>query len=245
MLALSILLSTAMAEPDWVLHDLEESRPMAEVVLIVATPGVSGVAYLPWARAVERAGLDAWILSLASRGQDVEAASRQVAEGIESLRGQRESLRLLAHGYGGVLLLLAEPRAERIALVGTPLSGQAMPPSLTDPAGLVAENLPWSASLLGELPQEPYSGALDAAYRQWSVEMPVLPAPDVPVLLLASGSDVVAPPEVVRLPSQDWPDRQWHRLGLLSMELEEPDHGQLLRSEVVARRLTRFLAEGT
>ena len=245
MLALFLLNPMAMAEPDWALTDLAGGRPSAEVVLIVATPGVSEVAYLPWAQAVEGAGMDAWILSLAARDQSVESASRQVGEGVEHLRSQRGSLRLLAHGYAGVLVLLAETGAERIALVGTPLSGQAMAPSLTDPGGSVAEHLPWPAPLLGELAQEPYSGKLDAAYRQWSVEMPALPPPQVPVLLLASGSDVVAPPEVVRLPSRDWPHRQWHRLGLLSLELEEPDHAQLLRSDVVARKVLRFLEEGT
>jgi hypothetical protein len=107
----------------------------------------------------------------------------------------------------------------------------------------VAKGLPWPESLVGELPSAYCSGALARSFVAWATDFPEYAVPTVPTLLLASDLDVVAPPETVRLPSADWPDRTWHRIGIQSLARTDPSHADLLLAERVAERVAEFLAE--
>ncbi len=241
MLTLALLSTPLLASP--VLTDVGQQERGGPVALLVATPCVDPTAWLAWAEAVEGAGLDAWVISLESRGQDPARAAAELAAGARRLAETRGPLRIAAHGYGGVLALLAELPAERLALVGTPLAAQAAPVIVAAPLGPVSQGLPWPEALVGELPAAVCSGELARAYVGWAAELPALTPPGVPVLVMTSDLDVVAPPELVRLPSRAWPDRTWYRVGLQSLALTDPLHADLLAHPAVLHRLAAFLGE--
>lgn len=236
-----MLATGALAEP--VLQDAGRQRLDDPVVLVVTTPCVDPRAWLPWVEALEGRGLDAWTLELTPRGQDGPRAASEVHEAAEQLAAERGPLRVAAHGYGGVLVLLADLPVQRLALVGTPLGPQAAPVITTAPQGPVTTGLPWAPGLVGDLPPAPCAGELARSYLAWATEFPEVSVPQAPTLLLASDLDVVAPPEIVRLPSMDWPDRSWHRVGLQSLSLHDPTHAELLLDPRVAARVADFLGE--
>lgn len=242
--ALLAPLALAEAPAAWQLEDAGRSAPEARVVLVVVTPGVPLSAYLPWVEAIEEAGMDAWTLRFSSRGQGVEDITAGLQEAYSGLTEARGSVAVAAHGYAGVFTLLAALSPARLALVATPLAPHPVPVQVDAEPTLVAERLPWDPSLLGPLPAEPYSGELAAAYARWASELPALPPPTCPTLLVASTLDPVAPPELVRTPSAAWPDRTWARTGPLSMEPTEPTHAELLSDPERARVVARFLAQG-
>lgn len=239
---LTLLTSAALAEP--VLVDAGRQRLDSPVALVVATPCVAPTAWLGWVEALEGAGLDAWIVFLEPRGQDPHTAAVSLRSAAEALAAERGPLRIAAHGHGGVLALMAELPAERWALVGTPLGPQAAPVVAVAPAGPVVSGLPWPTALTGVLPTAVCAGELSRAYVGWTTALGPLPPPPGPTLVLASDLDVVAPPETVRGPSQDWPGREWHRVGIQSLLLHDPTHAELLLDPRLAARVADFLAEG-
>lgn len=224
------------------LRDAGRPAPGAPPALVVITPGLPATAALGWVEALEAQGLDAFTFQLPPRGQSVEEVVLALRAAGQALGAARGRPVVLAHGYGGVFALLAQVDAAALVLVGTPLGPHPVPVLTQAPAGPVAEAWPFDAALLGGLPVEPYSGALGRAYAAWAVEMPPLPVPPCPALLVASGLDPVAPPELVRLPSAGWPQRTWRRAGLLALDPEEPTHAGLLRDPELARELARFAA---
>lgn len=208
--------------------------------LVVVTPGVQAEAYLAWTNALEDQGLDAWLVRFPAPDQTVDSVTNGLAQAYETLAAEREVV-VAAHGYGGAFVLLSGIQPERLALVGTPLGPHAAPLTMPPAPHVVAEGLP--CTLVGSLPLEPYAAEVGLAYRAWTTEFPSYTPPKAPTLLVASGLDCVAPPETVRLPSQDWPDRHWERTGKLGLDLGELDHAMLLSDERLAHRVARFLAE--
>jgi len=211
-------------------------------VLVVVTPGIDSSAYQPWIAAIEGRGLDAWTAQ-AGPGVGPDEVVSGLRDAGRDLASRRGPLRVAAHGYGGVFALRARLGAERMALVATPLTHHAAPLAIPEAAGAGGEGLPWPTDWVGALPAAPRAASIDAAYRGWAVDLPAPPLPGCPALLVAANLDIVAPPEVVRLPSQSWPDRTWERAGLLSLELQDPLHADLLTDPGVARRVARYLAE--
>ena len=90
---------------------------------------------------------------------------------------------------------------------------------------------------------EPYAAELSLAYRAWTMDYPDYPVPRGETLVIASGLDCIAPPEAVRLPSQDWPHRTWERTGKLGLDLGELDHAGMLSDPQLADRMARYLAQ--
>ncbi len=225
------------------LVDAGRPRPGAPVALIVTTPCVDPTAWLGWTEVLEGHGFDAWWIVLESRGQDTAAAAAEVRRAADALAAERGPLVVAAHGYGGVLALVGGVQAERWALVGTPLGAQAAPVVAVAPAGPVSQGLPWPEAIVGELPPAACAGDLARDYARWSTDFPVYAPPEAPVLLIGSDLDGVAPPETVRRPSVGWLQREWHRAGLQSLALHDPDHAELLRDPHVADKVADFLGE--
>jgi len=208
--------------------------------LVVATPGVQAEAYLAWTDALEDQGLDAWLVYFPAHSQSVEKVTAGVREAYESLARDREVV-VAAHGYGGTFVLMSGIQPARLALVGVPLGPHAMPLIMAREPSIVAEGLP--CEFVGALPMEPYAAELSLAYRSWTMDYPDYPVPVGETLLIASGLDCIAPPETVRLPSQDWPHRSWERTGKLGLDLGELDHAALLTDPRLADRMARYLAQ--
>ncbi len=227
------------------LIDAGRPVPDAPVALIVTTPCVDPTAWLGWAEVLEGHGFDAWLFALPPRGQEPQDAAAELRAAADELHVSRGPLVVAAHGYGGVLALMAELPAERLALVGTPLGPHAAPVVAQAPQGPVAEGLPWPQELVGELPGAPCSGELARSYVDWATIFPDFVPPTQPVLLLASDMDPVAPPETVRRPSQGWPGRSWHRVGIQSLGLHDPTHAELLLEPRHGERVAEFLADGS
>lgn len=240
-----VLLSTALAlPPDALLADAGQARVDRRVALVLVTPGVPVEAYGAWISALEGANLDAWTLSFAPGEQSVEAIQGAVAEAFSSINAERPGIVVLAHGYAGVFALTAGLTPERLVLVGTPLAAQRTPVRTHPAEATTAEALPWDPALLGALPAEPYSGALSRAYAAWADDFPAYTAPNCPTLLVASTLDPVAPPEIVRLPSQSWTSRSWLRPGPLHFDAHDPTTAELLSDPAIAKEIARFAAEG-
>lgn len=245
MTPLCLILSALAAEPRVLLEDVGRVMPDARPALIVVTPGVPVSAYLSWTRAIEDAGLDAWVARAPSRGQEVEEIVAGVEQAFAKLAEERGAVAVAAHGYGGVFVRMAQIEPARLALVAVPLDAHPVHVEVAGVDTPVAEQLPWAPELLGGLPAEPYSGALSRAYARWAVDYPERPPPSCPSLLMSSTADPVAPPELMRLPSADWPERTWVRRGPLSLdETEDPTHAELLLAPESARQVARFLSQG-
>jgi hypothetical protein len=236
-LLVGLVLSWAWASPVGELRNPGRVDPDAPVALVVTTPGVAPSAYMNWVEALEDTGFDAQLLVF-------EAGSLQdIVDGIRSTTSALEGRGyvLAAHGYGGVLALLAHPNPQRLALVATPLG-----PQLADirwPAEMPAVGLPWPKAWIGSLEGAPLDPGLAQTYRSWATEFPEIPVPQVPTWLASSGRDPVAPPETVRIPSTDWPNRSWKRVGPLSLDARELTHGEMLTDGNLARDLAKFLGE--
>lgn len=241
---LLILITAALAQsPGVTLLDAGKAMPEARPALVLVTPGVPVSAYEVWVNAVEREGLDAWTLSFEPGEQGPDEVVAEVSGAFATLAQGRPTPVVLAHGYGGVFALLAEIEPSRLILVGTPLAAQPVAVQVRPEPGARASALPWDPELLGELPAAPYSGALSRAYAGWATEFPAYKAPSCPTLLVASTRDPVAPPEVVRLPSQGWPARTWVRPGPLRYDTHDLSHAELLSDPDLARQVARFAAE--
>lgn len=225
------------------LSDAGSSASKGTIALVVVTPGVKAEAYQGWVEALEDEGLDAWMLRFPAQGQDARVVRSAIEAAAQELTSGGRPLVVAAHGLGGVFVLQAEIQPQRMALVGTPLAAQAVPVRTQPLSAVVQEGLPFPPVLLGPLPQEPLSASLARDYLLWMKHGPELQAPRWPTLLVASGLDLVAPPEVVRLPSQEWSARSWSRSGPLGLEGRELRHGELLSDPSVAQQVAEFLAE--
>lgn len=230
--------------PDALLVDAGEALPERRVALVLVTPGVPVAAYGVWIEAIEDANLDAWTLSFAPGEQGFDAVRSAVAEAFSAISTERPGIVVLAHGYAGVFALTAGLQPERMVLVGTPLAAQLTPVRTQPASGATASALPWDPAILGGLPAEPYSGELSRSYATWAQTFPSYTAPACPTLLVASTLDPVAPPEVVRLPSQSWPVRTWLRPGPLHFDTHDPTTAELLSDPVIAKEIAKFAAEG-
>jgi alpha-beta hydrolase superfamily lysophospholipase len=213
-------------------------------VAVVDTPGVAREGFLFWEQSLEAAGLDVWRVHFASWVDSPEKIS--VALGQLDVLWADTPYFAVAHGYGARLVAEADLKAQKMVLVGAPL-GPQLAPTVAAVAGaasgsIVQEGLPWPADemggILGELPQEPLALPLAQAYVDWG-HATAAPDPTAPVLILASGGDVVGPPECNRLPSLAWTERQFFRVD--SFSFSEATHGELLRHPQVLRRMIYFL----
>jgi hypothetical protein len=238
---LALFGAVAFATPTPTLIDAGRARPEARPALLVVTPGVSPAAYDVWIDTIEDAGLDAWIVAFPGVTWTVDTAVAGLTKAFATLAQGREAPVVAAHGYAGVLVLLAPIEPAALALVGTPLGPQPVAVRTQPPPGDAALGLPWAPELLGPLDVEPTSGALGRAYAAWAVSLPDYATPRCRTLVVASGIDPVAPPEVVRLPSQTWPDRRWARVGMLGLDPEELTHGELLSDAALAADVAAFL----
>ena len=238
---LASLGAVAFAAPTPTLTDAGRALPDRRPALVVVTPGVSPAAYDVWVAAIEDAGLDAWIVTFPGVTWTVDTAVAGVEEAFTAVAKGREAPVVAAHGYAGVLVLLAPIEPAALALVGTPLGPQPVVVLTQPPPGDATLGLPWAPELLGPLAVEPTSGELGRAYAAWAVSIPDYAPPRCRSLVVASGIDPVAPPEVVRLPSQSWPDRRWMRVGMLGLDPKELPHGELLSDAALAAEIAAFL----
>jgi hypothetical protein len=236
-LLVGLLLSWAWASPVAELRNPGRVDPNAPAALVVTTPGVAPGAYMNWVEALEGAGFDAQLLVFGVGSlQDTVDGIRHTTAALEE-RGYV----LAAHGYGGVLALLAHPNPRRLALAATPLGPQVA--DIRWPAQVPSVGLPWPQDWIGSLEGAPLAPELARTYRAWAGVFPEIPVPQVPTWLASSGRDPVAPPETVRIPSVDWPNRTWKRVGPLSLDSRELTHGEMLTDENLARDLAKFLGE--
>ena len=205
------------------------------MALVVTTPGVAPSAYRGWVGALEDTGFDAQLLVFeAGNLADIVDGIRRTTADLEA-RGYV----LAAHGYGGVLALLAHPSPRRLALVATPLGPQMA--DIRWPAEVPTLGLPWPKDWIGSLEGAPLDPDLARTYRSWATDFPEIGVPQVPTWLASSGRDPVAPPETVRIPTAEWPHRTWKRVGPLSLDPRELTHGEMLTDADLARDLARFL----
>ena len=206
-------------------------------VVVVPTPGMTREATLTWELYLEEEGFDVWYLDLKSE-IDTEQAWVEGIQRIDTVF-QDSDYHVLAHGYGARFVAQANPAARSLVLVGAPLGPQLNPTVASVPSEeVVVDALPWPSALLGPLPMRPYSAKLARAYVDIGRRSAVLD-PQAPVVLLASGGDVVAPPECVRLPTQTWTDRLFVRLDGFSFS--QKLHGELLTDPGVLRQIRKSL----
>lgn len=230
-------LGAAMA---WEVADAGQALPGSTRAVIVVTPGVQPQAVFPWVETFEQEGLDAWTATLSAHGQSLEEATTRLGEALSALEGDTV---VAAHGYGGVLVLLSGAEPTRLALVGVPLTAQVTETIARHPGEIVSEGMPFPSELVGPLPLEPYSGELGAAYHLWASAFPTYTPPTMPTLVVGSNADPIAPPEITRLPSQDWPARSWHRAGMLGVAEDDLSHAGLLSDGRIAGMVARYLSE--
>ena len=228
------LLWTSALAASWTIADVDPDRG-AEPAVVVVTPGVAPDAYDGWVAALHRRGMDVHLATL-----DPTVGPEEAIHGLHLALEERAAelgpLRVAAHGYGGLLTVLSGFEAHRLALVATPLAPQLVPVgAVPGEAGL-----PWSDELVGTYTPAPLHPDLSAAYAAWAAELPRYHVPTCPVFVASGNLDVMAPPEVVRLPSESWPDRTWERLGFLALEPDLP-HMDVLGQQGVTARVARFL----
>ncbi|MEE2750676.1 MAG: hypothetical protein VX519_04555 [Myxococcota bacterium] len=236
---LGLLVATLhAAEGTYEVRNLGEVLEKAPVALVVTTPGVAVEAYLGWVDALESEGFDARLLVFPASLRGWDAGVAGVKSAVADL-GTQEWV-LAAHGYGGVLALMAGVQPERLALIATPLAPQVT--KLSVPELSEQQGLPWPQSWIGELPVTWLSPEMGQAYLSLARVMPSYAPPVCPTWLVASGSDPIAPPETVRLASVGWPQRTWHRAGILSLSGSEFQHADLLLDAGLAREMSEFLS---
>lgn len=220
--------------------DVGHSSATQPRVVVVDTPGVDRAAFLFWEQSLEAAGFDVWRVHFTH--------SVDTPDKILAALGQLDVLWadtpywVVAHGYGARFVAEADLKAKKWVLVGAPLGPQLAPTVAAVSDAAVQEGLPWPADelggLLGDLPQAPLALPLAQAYVEWG-RSAAAPDPTAPVLILASGRDVVGPPECNRLPSLQWTDREFFRVD--SFSFGEATHGALLHHPQVMRRMIHFL----
>ncbi|MEC7239909.1 MAG: hypothetical protein VXW32_01605 [Myxococcota bacterium] len=230
---------SALAQDRSALEDVGWSFEGLPRVVIVSTPGVDRSATVYWEHQLEQSGFDVWLLSAPSEA-DSEQAVRDSIEHIDEI-WPPGSYDLLAHGYAGRLVVDANPKARKMVLVGAPLGPQMTPTVSKVPrSGPVVEGLPWPTELLGSLPMEAVSAELAHAYLEMA-QREAARDPDAEVFLVASGGDVVAPVECVRLPSKTWSDRRFWRADAFTVHPLQ--HGDLLHNKAVFREIQRYLEQ--
>ena len=206
---------------------------------VVISPGVRRDATLLWERSLEDAGFDAWRIDF----HDTADSPAQIHQALRQLDREWEgrAYSLVAHGYAGRLVVDANPAARKLVLVGAPLGPQLVPTVAGFPADVpVLGGLPWPEGLLGDLPQRPLPAPIATAYLAYAQGVPASD-PSASVLLMASGGDVVGPPECSRLPSIDWTDREFIRLDFFSHGTA--NHADLLKHRGAIRQMVRVLGE--
>ncbi len=229
----------------------------APVALVVVTPGLDPEAFQPMVQALEEAGLDAWAVRvrlqapLPPADADIWIATTLLPSAAAELRRRQpraEHLALVGHGPGGTLALMSAQHigADAVAVLGSPL-GAIQTGAL---AWLAERPLPelgnvdlaspirWgdhdlTTLLLGEPqpPLLPLPVELARAWLGWTTKGPPLDLGVVPcpVFVGAAAMDRLVPIESLRVASQGLEDRHFVRFGLLRIDPEDPDHGDLLR----------------
>jgi hypothetical protein len=218
------------------LVDVGIQAPKRPRVVVVDTPGVARASFLFWEQSLEEAGFDAWRLEFSAEVDRPERLMAAVRELDELWADQAYSV--VAHGYGARWVVDADLHAEKMILVGAPLGPQLVPTLASVSSLPIQDGLPWPGELLGPLEQEPLALSLAQAYLDFGTGLSALD-PSAPVMIFASGRDVVGPPECNRLPSQNWSDREFFRLD--SFSFQEASHGELLRDPVLLRKIIRSL----
>ena len=234
----TLFLSETTGLSDVRIVDAGHSFDRRHRVLVAVSPGVNSVATLRWEEALENGGFDAWRLEFGA-GVDTPEGLLHAISSVDQT-WQNTEYSVVAHGYIGRFFVEVNPAAERMVLVGSPMGPQVTDTRMAMPlnAGVAIDGLPWPAELLGPLPQVELPRAIAERYLYFSSSS-VAPDPDAEVLLMSSGTDVVAPPECVRLPSVGWTDRVFFRVD--SGGARNSTHGDLLRNPVVERQMIRFL----
>ena len=226
--ALLLLLTIGTASA-WELREAHHPLPELPAALIVASPGADPGEYSELATELEAWGFDAVMAVPEASLGSVESATASLSALGRELKETRGEYQVAAHGYGGTLALMAGLEAERFALIGSPIGPHLVPPDFLSNPG--------DDNPLFEAPNE----SLRRELISWAGDMPDVPDPGVPVLLIASDADAVAPPECVRLPSRGWSERRWSRFGMLHNQ--RTGHLELRSSTAAAVELTRFLKE--
>lgn len=238
-IAIGLLVGPVQAQEPLFLVDVGQSFERVPKLVIVMTPGVDRSATLFWEQELEQSGVDVWLLPVRVEIES-EEAYRDYIRRIDEV-WPAGSYDILTHGYAGRLVVDANPKARRMALVGAPLGPQFTPTvSAIGSTGVVVDGLPWPSDLLGPLPMQAMSATLAQSYLEWEHRESARD-PDAEVLLVASGADVVAPVECVRLPSRDWSDRHFWRADAFTVHPLK--HGDLLKNKAVLRELKRFLVQ--
>ena len=240
--------------------------PDGPVVLVVASPGLSRSEYATLVFSLEEVGLDAWVVTLRSSAPPSDAGASQawqdvLPRAVTDLRAQdmgASRLALAGHGFGGTMAFLAasfvEPPPISVALLGAPLGAapseltrwladQPVSPLVTVPDPAVKWRDHYVLHLLWGDPLpllEPLRTDLAATFLAWlQTGVPIDPKTiHWPVLATAGAMDRLAPPESVFGPALALPDAQYVRFGMLRLDPEDPEHGDLLREE----RYTSFVA---
>ena len=234
-------------------------RPVA---LVVLSPGLAPSAANRLARALEKAGWDAWDLDLAAT-EPQDLCSSTLPGALSELEARGPVL-IVGEGLGGrIAARCVEQGALKpagLALLGAPLdlayvggapvalvAWMADLPVPSEPLDLGSVSaglwraLPALPLLLGE--PLPALGSLSPQWLTWlgdevraSTPISLVQAP-CPVLAAASPSDNLGPPESMR-----WrvPEGSFVRLGLLHLDGSEPDHAGLLTDPAPARVVTRW-----
>jgi len=235
-------------------HDLD-----APVALVVVTPGMDPAAFQPMVQALEEAGLDAWAVRvtlhapLPSADADIWIASTLLPAAVATLREREpkaQDLALVGHGPGGTLALMMAQhvRPGAVAVLGPPvgpvdtaalawLAQRQLPTAgnvdLTDPLQWQGHDM--ASLLLGDPPPAlaPLSVDLARAWLSWASEGPPLALDSIacPVWIGAAAMDRLVPIESLRVASQELPDRQFVRFGLLRLDPEDPGSADLLREK--------------
>ena len=218
------------------LVDVGVRAPERPRVVVVDTPGVARGSFLFWEHSLEEAGFDVWRMAFSAKVDHPEKLLAAI-RGLDEVWTE-ESYSVLAHGYGARWVVDADLNADKMILVGAPLGPQLTPTLAAVSPRPVQDGLPWPSSLLGPLEQEPLALSLAQAYLEFSTGVSAVD-PSAPVMIFASGRDVVGPPECNRLPSQNWSDREFFRLD--SFSFQEASHGELLRDPVLLRKIIHSL----
>ena len=234
-----VFCGAASASPSHALQDVGQRLEGALRVVIVGSPGIDRRATLFWEQQLEQAGVDAWLLPV-DPGADTESDLVDRIRELDVLLGAGE-YGILAHGYAGRLVAEANPQARKMALVGAPLGPQLAPTIAQVPEdAVVQDGLPWPEDLTGRLPSASFSAEIARLYVELG-DRTAVGDPGSEVFLVASGGDVVAPPECVRLPSVQWTDRQFWRADAFRFHLLS--HADLLSDEAVIQKIGRFFRE--